>query len=109
MIMRTGNLENEQQKLNTQAQDAAAGIVALVKSEQEVRPCFWTNCSVFTLLQTFVRLIDTRLNGIVATVKPALPTVEQRRPHLKYLLSKMAHTERCPQRLLLSKPLRMPI
>ena len=43
MIMRTENLEQEQKKLTKQAQDTAAGIVALVKSEQQVRTCFWTN------------------------------------------------------------------
>lgn len=47
MIMRTENLEHEQKKLNKQAQDAAAGIVALVKSEQRVRTCFWTNYSIY--------------------------------------------------------------
>ena len=47
----------------------------------------WTKCSVYLFSpQTFLQLIDTRVNAIVATVKPALPTIEQRMSPSEYLL-----------------------
>jgi len=54
-------LRRAQTLLDQQSQGAADGIVALVKSDQ----------------RAFLQLIDTRLNAITATVKPALPTIEQ--------------------------------
>lgn len=87
MIMKTVKLRRAQKELEWQAQGAAAGVVALVKSDQQVRDRFWTNCSVYLFsLQAFIQLLDTRLNAIVATVKPALPTVERRTSALKHLL-----------------------
>jgi len=68
-------LRRAQASLDQQAQSAADGIFALVKSDQ----------------RTFLQLIDTRLNAITAAVKPALPTIDQPSAPVKAITN--AHLE----------------